>query len=588
MKRKRQLKGVYTDKQLYAKGGFLQDIGNGLWNTGATIANFQSSVVGGALGNPDLIPEIGYQGKYKREMKGGGSDFINEVAGTIGKVGAPIAGMALGIPPGVTSGIQNAVAPVTQSINTNKTMALGGNINKQYEAEGGEVVVGKNLPKVFSGGKLIPRTSNVAKLSGNKHSQGGMDMSGGDFIFSDKLKASDKRTFAENADEIAKQMSKYDKKLQSADPINKNTAKLMMDRAHKKLSNLATEQETMKQNKYNKKLMKYGGRLDKLTYAMGGGDDPFNPYAVDGPINSGVNGFNFQTSLPNMGDLSRNNGVNIPFARNYMQENSYIPTNIESIPSMNVGSLANPNAGLPKYQTNLDSIQSMQPGFIANNDLNSLGSGREGNFTIPNSKQFNMPNMQQMNPYINKALTYAPAAYNLGQGIFGKKDYYKKEVNPYMGQAMAELDASKEFNINQILANNASTYRGTQNTAKNASGGSGSRMMSYALAGQRNRNVADREAIMGKLNAQSEASGRAAAARFQFGESERAENKATQINRMQTDANKRNFLRQGLTDVSGITQNNQLMQNQAGRDEMLSNLLRSIAPTFSKYYYNGN
>ena len=65
--------------------------------------------------------------------------------------------------------------------------ANGGSIQPQYEAEGGEVIQG-STPMVSSGGGVNRKASDMYKLNGNKHTNGGIEASNGEYIFSDKLK----------------------------------------------------------------------------------------------------------------------------------------------------------------------------------------------------------------------------------------------------------------------------------------------------------------------------------------------------------------------------------------------------------------
>ena len=58
--------------------------------------------------------------------------------------------------------------------------------NSQYEAEGGEIVIG-GMPEVYNGGNLKQNSENAFKIEGNSHENGGVDMSGGDYIFSDRI-----------------------------------------------------------------------------------------------------------------------------------------------------------------------------------------------------------------------------------------------------------------------------------------------------------------------------------------------------------------------------------------------------------------
>lgn len=62
--------------------------------------------------------------------------------------------------------------------------AQGGQL---YEAEGGEVIDGGN-PITLQGGHISPNSSNSGKIVGNSHGNGGVKMTGGEKIYSDRLK----------------------------------------------------------------------------------------------------------------------------------------------------------------------------------------------------------------------------------------------------------------------------------------------------------------------------------------------------------------------------------------------------------------
>lgn len=68
--------------------------------------------------------------------------------------------------------------------------AYGGNVMGQggpvYEAEGGEVIDGGN-PNTLQGGHISPNSSTAGKIVGNSHGNGGVKMTGGEKIYSDRL-----------------------------------------------------------------------------------------------------------------------------------------------------------------------------------------------------------------------------------------------------------------------------------------------------------------------------------------------------------------------------------------------------------------
>lgn len=70
-------------------------------------------------------------------------------------------------------------------------LEYGGNVSYEhggpvYEAERGEVVDG-GMPTAYEGGGVTPNSATSARITGNTHAQGGVQMSGGERVFSDKL-----------------------------------------------------------------------------------------------------------------------------------------------------------------------------------------------------------------------------------------------------------------------------------------------------------------------------------------------------------------------------------------------------------------
>ena len=155
--------------------------------------------------------------------------------------------------------------------------AMGGMTPPQYEAEGGEVVDG-GMPSAFGGGNISPNSSQSAMITGASHEQGGVEMSGGERVFSDRLNASkefapkSKKTYAQVANTLTKKIGDLEDKSKSSDRFAKETAKRMLPVYQSKLDKLFEEQEASKQQAfqkdYNQLQMKYGGDLTK--YGLGG------------------------------------------------------------------------------------------------------------------------------------------------------------------------------------------------------------------------------------------------------------------------------------------------------------------------------
>lgn len=146
--------------------------------------------------------------------------------------------------------------------------AKGGGINNpQYEVESGEVILGNDV-QLTSGEQLA---SNLHKVTGKTHDQAnpnttngtGEDGSGGEFVFSDRLGINGK-SFAQIATLLAKQKAGFEKDKEHNDYIFKNTANANIEVTDAKLQQLATIQETMKQNQNSYGYYKFGGSIPKF------------------------------------------------------------------------------------------------------------------------------------------------------------------------------------------------------------------------------------------------------------------------------------------------------------------------------------
>lgn len=145
-----------------------------------------------------------------------------------------------------------------------KKMFAGGYTQPQYEAEKNEVVDG-GLPAAFAGGSITPNSSTSGKINGNTHEQGGVQMAGGERVFSDRIKINPDflgdlvmnkktQTAAQLADKLTKKIGELEKKSKSSDRFAQETAKQMLPRYQEKLDALYNKQEELKQNAYNKEL----------------------------------------------------------------------------------------------------------------------------------------------------------------------------------------------------------------------------------------------------------------------------------------------------------------------------------------------
>jgi hypothetical protein len=199
---------------------------------------------------------------------------------------------------------------------------------------------------------------------------------------------------------------------------------------------------------------------------------------------------------------------------------------------------------------------------------------------------YNSPN----NPWYYNAAAYAPAIYNTGMGLaslLSKKDYYKRVNNTQRAKALAEIDASKNYDISdQLNANRSGMYAGMK-AARTASGGHGGNYMNYVNSVLRGKQVGDANAYAARNRFMSDANARAAQLRYNIGETERGEDRNVQTNRMMTDAKRRELMNtyfsNAATNLSDITQTNRYMGNMKDMNKYRLAWLKATYPEFAKY-----
>ena len=168
----------------------------------------------------------------------------------------------------------------------------GGQLGASIYAYGTKKLPNTNM--YASGGNFVPVSSNVAKINGASHANGGVDLQangkaiaeveGGETIINNQSIASRRiilpngKTVAEETEMIGKQIGKNEKKLSSLNPATKNTGKRTIANLNNNLQQVLDYQEQFKatNNIETGKMAAYGGRLPK--YWKGGDldEDPNN------------------------------------------------------------------------------------------------------------------------------------------------------------------------------------------------------------------------------------------------------------------------------------------------------------------------
>lgn len=466
------------------------------------------------------------------------------------------------------------------NLKSNVSFAYGGEI---YEAEGEEMIQhSQDIPMNVTG-NIMPMSNSMSMIKGNSHENGGVTMSGGDRIYSNRLKVPGaKFTFAQKAARLSKVLDKLEK----GDVISKRTAGMYKV----ELDKLFDSQESLKTNRLRGKKKFYGGGntpnqsdYDKVANDMGfsmtTSESPVTPESILDIMYS-----NFK-NRPNVGNPNVTNvapmSTQLPMPDTRGLGDRNLPY-IEETQAPNLGQLYNPNMGSHETPNIPDTVNTPSNRTMQAGSQGLMGSG--------------VPNMPQTGSEVGSDIPwydiarYAPVGYNFGQALLTglkKPDYYQRTDNPQYTKALKEIDQSKEYDISDILASNRAGYNSMLNNSRIASGGSGANYMSYAMNVNRAKRRADAEAYSTKNRFVSDANARAANMRFNMGEAERQEDRYTQLNRMQTDANKRNvatqYLTAGVNDLSQGVQSDRLMDNQQATNDWMFKLLNQFFPEMEHY-----
>jgi hypothetical protein len=666
----------------------VKDIGATAQNLGSLWVNNISSQVGGIVGNPDLIPELEMVGDYKqRQAFEKANDISTQISGATSQVTTQLGMQALGVPMPVTAMVQQGIGSATENLTE---MAMGGALGPEYEAEKNEVVQHSGDLNVYDG-KAQELSDGLSVLEGATHEQGGIPASGGERIFSDRLKTVNGKTFAKEAEELGSKLGKHEKVVNNLDatPIEKRSAQLMSIRINAELDKLFKQQEQIKTQGLED-LRMYGGALKE--YALGGtlpfdevkfnnealrrelspsayrqqlknyykafeseimayGGIPPNSYGKPNynPLVPGVDNTERNFGLPDdvRASVAMNNtlpdapvlppkesmdfsGTNNSMLAAPMQEpakEGYFAPNppvlqqrvAENTTQENIdwaGERVARQTALSLFGTNTqemyrDDVSEMR---VKSRTPEIFPASRYGEIPIANPElmdpakidaeiakglvyspdnnvdlEATMANLKSMlgsedaNKVMQTLAEYSPTMFNLFQGTVAKKDYYDREANNQVPQALREIDASKQYNIDDILEANA---RGEQNLRSQARSVSrnAAEYMASAMAGTAQRSAADAGAYDTRERFMSQANMAAAQARNMIGEQERNENRAVQQNQLQTDAIKRSHLAAGFTGASDITQRNQLDQAQRNQNVMLAKNLAALSETYANHY----
>ena len=281
---------------------------------------------------------------------------------------------------------------------------------------------------------------------------------------------------------------------------------------------------------------------------------------------------------------------------------------------MNVYGNRTPKAAQPGIGggTNLGSNEPYNPGsragYNAPDDLMTMpqfGSlAGDGGTGMKFSNPLDDPNSPQFNQAASRAQTYAgaggnekfdwgnalgtigemaPMLYNLGQGLFGKRDKLRANdyANPYEGQ-INSLMANRKYNIDPELAANESAFRTTGANMRNL-GGSRGQVMSNLTGAQNTKQFGDMSAYAQKKNMENQYAGEYAQTLYPMGRDRAMTKMQVDESNAMTDASARNMIGAGMTGLQQYLLTRRQMKNQANRDKLLTNVMKGYSPYASKW-----
>lgn len=466
----------------------------------------------------------------------------------------------------------------------------------------------------------------------------------GTMIFSDKLKFSKNKTFAQEQNRWLKLSAKADKTIKNPGStfLNKKTANLNKQNSLKMSVDLFGKQEAMKMSKggmtgkfqgggsvpwwqqgpfypgsgYTANGIKYpspDATFNAMTYNVRPGTYN-NPYQLNQiniqdnatPVRQPQSNWRFY----NAGSKPRNfvksefdplnpmHIIDIPAAQPIVKSSSTAsppatrlnvttPTGPESygIRTAGFNRAFSPPSGLDTLTTGTPIVPSLnQYGTTGLNPVSDASKAAvAGN--LANTPGVNVPDGGMDWGGIGmQALALAPDIYNLGHALFSKPEKIARNryFNPYTNQIRSRMN-DRRFNIDPILAGNRNANAVYNRNVSNAAGGDRSRLMSNLLAGMTGRQGADAAAYSQKINMDNQYLGQQAEMDYNLG----AMN--AQALAMSDDINARNLAAKrnfGASAASGMQRyalNQMQMNNQLASQKAYLDVLERVNPFFNQW-----
>ncbi len=405
------------------------------------------------------------------------------------------------------------------------------------------------------------------------------------------------KSYKELGQTLQKKYEKYNSIIESSDKtrIAKATAKKMLDKVQAQFDELLQQQEVQKMINGSQSTNTYakGGTVPK--YPNGKGDDVLKWMRFTKPDPALAADF-VEFAANNPGYFGKNtistdlDSVMSYWNQIYSGKNNWVgdtndPSQWATGPAL-YKYATDPNAPKsisgyqgPSYEDDIN-YEDLYKSEVSSLDRYLEGAETPGDGDINIKDERNGFNWGNTGNYIGTAAQFAPAAYNMYQGLFGKPDElnYSDYRNPYTGRIMRNLE-DRRYNVRPELEANELAYQTARRNVRQVAPGVGNLLTNYnALSGNRMR--ADAQALARKQNMENQWRGQDAQILANMG----AQEAATKLNvddyNAQARAAKQQALSTGLDQLAGSAANIMSERNMKSRDAGLYSVLDSYLSAF--------
>jgi len=449
---------------------------------------------------------------------------------------------------------------------------------------------GKPNAEVEGGEVLITPDGSQTNVGGPSHAQGGVDVNlpNNTMILSDKVKIGKGQSAADAGRPYTSKINKAQEVIKgNATKLAKQSAGLNLNKYYAKVLDAYNKQEAKKFRKGG--LAKF---QDGDTFGYG------YPISYPYPDNALTNAMHPAGPLPGMFPSTTQVPYNGPYRPGVAPISPITSTKVKSAGTGtratavgNAGAFAGPpgsypqnlgyvNEGLTKtslYNKPLGTMPTNNKlvGESGINDVTKPGPAPEG-FDWVNAAS----SIGEM----------APMLYNLGQGLFGKREQMRASDynNPYEGQ-INSLMANRRYNIDPELAANENAFRTTAANMRNL-GGSRGQVMSNLTGAQNTKQFGDMSAYAQKKNMENQYAGEYAQMLYPMGRDRSNTRMMVDEANSMTRASGRNMTGAAMTGLQQYLLTRRQMKNQSARDKLLGSALQGYSkftnswiPGFEEY-----